>query len=91
MHNYIILTNSELDQVSDEEFNQLPYSNKSAVRHSLDNTKVCIQLSDPAPSFAAGKTTYTYEEIFAIMETSEWCVPLNPDDYTVFDDESIYT
>ena len=76
---YIIAT---ADEMSSFDFSQLPYTSAKNVRWNMAGTKAIIKYYGDQPSFFAGKTVYTYDQIIAMLTESvpnnEW-VDNDPD------------
>ena len=54
------------------DFSQLPFTNASKLRHSLDGTQVVVKYLGAKPSFLDGTTDYTYEQISTILKGDDW-------------------
>ena len=70
---FVIFNVTELPQI---DFNQVEETSIDTVRKSVDETKTFVKYTMPQPSSVAALTTksqeYTYDEILAILATSEW-------------------
>jgi hypothetical protein len=75
---FMIFAVSELDQI---DFTQVCETSIDTVRKSVDGTKTFVKWDGETPECVINLTTkegpYTYEEILAILATSEWTDP-NP-------------
>ena len=81
MIKYVIVNKSDLDDPNSTiDFSQLPYSDSSNLRYSLDGTKAVIQYETPLPSFFSGMTTYTVSQIQEVLDGSEWTEVITEDD-----------
>lgn len=74
---YMVFNVSEVDKV---DFNEVLEQNKDQLRISVDGTKTLVKWNgNTVPSFFDSFTTkegpYTYEEMFAIIQTPEWTIP----------------
>lgn len=73
---YVVFPVSELNLIN---FDQVMETDSNTVRKSVDGTKTFVKYSIPMPSSIASlpnkSQEYTYEEIIAILETSEWQRP----------------
>lgn len=67
--NYVIL---EQDDFSSIDFSEVLEDSLNTLRCSLDGTKTFVNYEGDQPSFLAGKTEYTYDEILSILEGPEW-------------------
>lgn len=75
---YMIFNVSEIDKV---DFTQVLQNTKDDLRISVDGTKTLVKWNGPEiPAFFADFTTkegpYTYEQMFALINTSTWKPPL---------------
>ena len=66
---YTIINASEAESL---DYSQLPFTNKQALRHSLNGEKLAIKWIGDKPSCLNGTTDYTYEEIITILQGDEW-------------------
>ena len=76
----MIFNISELNKI---DFEQVKETSIDTVRKSIDETKTFVKWeSETIPSSVENLTTkegaYTYDEIFAILQTSEWSEPFPP-------------
>jgi hypothetical protein len=73
---YITFSMSEIDLV---DFNQLSYVTPNAIRKSLDGSKGILKWKGEAPECINLLTTksqfYSHQEMFEIVNTSEWSEP----------------
>ena len=77
---FMIFNISELNKI---DFEQVKETSIDTVRKSIDETKTFVKWeSETIPSSVENLTTkegaYTYDEIFAILQTSEWSEPFPP-------------
>ena len=74
---FVIFSVTELNQIN---FSQVLENSASTVRKSADLTKTFVKYDLPQPSSVSGLTTksqeYTYDEMLAILSTSEWTSPM---------------
>ena len=74
---FVIFNVTELNQI---DFTQVFETDINTVRKSVDETKTFVKYDMPQPSSVAGLTTksqeYTYDEMLAILSTSEWTSPM---------------
>ncbi len=54
------------------DFSELPFTDISKLRHSLDGSKIVVKYLGSKPSFLDGTTDYTYDEISTILNGDEW-------------------
>jgi len=81
MKKFVIIPKTELDDVNSTiDFDQLPYTDKTVLRYSLDGTQAVIKYETPLPDFFSGKTTYTYSQITAILAGTDWTEVVTPED-----------
>lgn len=70
---YVIFNCEELNRI---DFNQVYETSVETVRKSVDGTLTFVEYDLPAPDFVntlnSKSTEYTYEEIIAILNTTEW-------------------
>ena len=66
---YTIINASEAESL---DYSQLPFTNKQALRHSLNGEKVAIKWIGDKPSFLNGTVDYTHEEMITILQGDEW-------------------
>jgi hypothetical protein len=73
---YLIISVSEIHLV---DFNEVLETSPETLRKSLDGTKTIIKWDGNMPDFVNNLTIkegpYTFDEINAIVETSEWTEP----------------
>jgi len=53
-------------------FDQVKETSRDTLRLSLDQTKCVLKFEGDTPDFLVGLQQYNYEEILAIMYSSEW-------------------
>lgn len=72
---YVIFNVSELNLIN---FDEVLETSIDTVRYSVDETKTFVKYEGDMPPSVQSLTTkegpYTYEEIFAILTTTEWTV-----------------
>jgi hypothetical protein len=61
------------------DFSQVIESSVNSLRYSIDGTKTFVKYDGLQPSFLAGKTEYTHDEILTILRSEEW---VNYNDYS---------
>lgn len=69
MRSYVIIDASEVSSV---DFDQVMQGSADTLRYSLDGTKTFVKYEGEQPSFLAGKTEYTNEEMILILSGPEW-------------------
>jgi len=73
---YLIISVSEIHLV---DFNEILETSPETLRKSLDGTKTTIKWEGQEPKFINNLKTkegpYIYDDIFSIMQTSEWTTP----------------
>jgi|TARA_Y100000592_G_scaffold95223_1_gene161307 hypothetical protein len=62
---YVILNSNELSSVN---FNRLATTSSDTVRYNLNRDKFLVSFIGNTPSELVGKTQYTEEEIFTIID-----------------------
>ena len=67
--NYVIYDMANVDLI---DFDQVKETSKQTIRKSLDGTKCVLKFEGETPAFLEGLQQYNYEEILAIMYSSEW-------------------
>ena len=76
---FVIFNVSELSTI---DFNQVLETSTDTVRKSVDQLKTFVKFHLPTPSSVTALTTksqeYDYDEILAILDTSEWTDPNPP-------------
>lgn len=77
---FMIFNVSELFKI---DFEQVKETSIDTVRKSIDETKTFVKWEgETIPSSVENLTTkegaYTYDEIYAILQTSEWIEPFPP-------------
>ena len=68
MRKYVI---TDASNVSNFDFNLLVDSAETS-RYSVDNSKILARFEGDTPSFLAGETQYTNEEVLPILAGAEW-------------------
>lgn len=75
--NYLILSVSEINLI---DFDEILETDSNTLRKSIDGTKTIIKWQDKRPKFIndikSREGPYNYDQINAILETSEWTRPL---------------
>ncbi len=66
---YVIYNMENIELV---DFSQVKETSKDTLRLSLDQTKCVLKFEGDTPDFLVGLQQYNYEEILAIMYSSEW-------------------
>ena len=69
MRSYVII---DVSEVSSVDFDQVMQGSADTLRYSLDGTKTFVKYEGDQPSFLAGKTEHTNEEILEILSGPEW-------------------
>jgi hypothetical protein len=73
---YLILNVSEIPLI---DFTEVFETSPETLRKSIDGTKTTIKWQDKKPKFINNLKTkegpYIYDDIFSIMQTSEWTTP----------------
>lgn len=76
---FMIFNVSELGQI---DFSTILETSSETVRKSVDNTKTFVKWDGLIPECVSNLTTkegpYTYDEILAILSTSQWTNPNPP-------------
>ena len=68
MRKYVI---TDASNVSNFDFNLLVDSAETS-GYSVDNSKILARFEGDTPSFLAGETQYTNEEVLPILAGAEW-------------------
>ncbi len=66
---YVIYNMENIELV---DFSQVKETSRDTLRLSLDQTKCVLKFEGDTPDFLVGLQQYNYEEILAIMYSSEW-------------------
>ncbi len=66
---YVIYNMANVDLIN---FDQVKETSRDTLRLSLDQTKCVLKFEGDTPDFLVGLQQYNYEEILAIMYSSEW-------------------
>ena len=66
---YVIYNMENIELV---DFSQVKETSRNTLRLSLDQTKCVLKFEGDTPDFLVGLQQYNYEEILAIMYSSEW-------------------
>ena len=61
-----------MENIELEDFSQVKETSRDTLRLSLDQTKCVLKFVGDTPDFLVGLQQYNYEEILAIMYSSEW-------------------
>ena len=73
MHrNYVILDAADVATI---DFNEVLETSENTLRWSVDESQTFVKFIGSTPSFLAGKTQSTHEEILAILATPAWTNP----------------
>jgi hypothetical protein len=76
---WVIFDASEIGTI---DFSQVCESDVNSLRKSIDETKTFVKYDTSMPSSVSSLTTktqeYTHSEILAILATSEWSTPFDP-------------
>ena len=71
---YVIIDASDVSSI---EFDKVIERSEEALRYNNAGTKTFVKFEGDTPEFLSGKTQYTYSEIKAELNKSEW---INTDD-----------
>ena len=71
---YVIINASDVSSI---DFSLVIENNESSLRYNNAGTKTFVKFEGDTPEFLIGKTQYTYSEINAELNKSEW---INTDD-----------
>ena len=71
---YVIINASDVSSI---EFDKVIERSEEALRYNNAGTKTFVKFEGNTPEFLSGKTQYTYSEIKAELNKSEW---INTDD-----------
>ena len=71
---YVIINASDVSSI---EFDKVIERSEEALRYNNAGTKTFVKFEGDTPEFLSGKTQYTYSEIKAELNKSEW---INTDD-----------
>lgn len=66
---YVIYNMANVNLIN---FDQVKETSRDTLRLSLDQTKCVLKFEGDTPDFLVGLQQYNYEEILAIMYSSEW-------------------
>ena len=76
---WVIFNVSEIGTI---DFSQVCENDANSLRKSIDETKTFVKYDTSIPSSVSSLTTktqeYTHSEILAILATSEWTTPFDP-------------
>jgi hypothetical protein len=76
---WVIFNVSEIGTI---DFSQVCENDTNSLRKSIDETKTFVKYDTSMPSSVSSLTTktqeYTHSEILAILATSEWSAPFDP-------------
>ena len=71
---YVIINASDVSSI---EFNKVIERSEETLRYNNAGDKTFVKFEGDTPGFLSGKTQYTYSEILAELNKSEW---VNTDD-----------
>jgi len=71
---YVIINASDVSSI---EFDKIIERSEETLRYNNAGTKTFVKFEGDTPEFLSGKTQYTYSEILAELNKSEW---INTDD-----------
>ena len=71
---YVIINSSDVSSI---EFDKVIERSEATLRYNNAGTKTFVKFEGDTPEFLSGKTQYTYSEIKAELNKSEW---INTDD-----------
>ena len=71
---YVIINASDVSSI---EFDKVIERSEETLRYNNAGTKTFVKFEGDTPEFLSGKTQYTYSEILAELNKSEW---VNTDD-----------
>ena len=71
---YVIINSGDVSSI---DFSLIIENNESSLRYNNAGTKTFVKFEGDTPEFLSGKTQYTYSEIKAELNKSEW---VNTDD-----------
>ena len=71
---YVIINASDVSSI---EFDKVIERSEETLRYNNAGTKTFVKFEGDTPEFLSGKTQYTYSEILAELNKSEW---INTDD-----------
>ena len=71
---YVIINASDVSSI---EFNKVIERSEETLRYNNTGDKTFVKFEGDTPGFLSGKTQYTYSEILAELNKSEW---VNTDD-----------
>ena len=66
---YVIFDIQNIDLVN---FTEVKETSRDTLRTSLDGSKCVLKFEGETPDFLVGLQQYNYEDILAIMYSSEW-------------------
>jgi hypothetical protein len=70
MNRKFVILNS--DEVVNVDFSQVLETSKSTLKYNIEGTRTFVKYEGEQPSFLAGKTEYTHQEILTILAGPEW-------------------
>ena len=66
---YVIINASDVSSI---DFDKVIERDEETLRYNNDGTKTFVKFEGNTPEFLSGKTQYTYSEILAELNKSEW-------------------
>ena len=69
MITYTIINKEDAAEI---DFSQVLETSESALRYSVDGTKIVLKFEGETPAFLVGLQQYNHSEILVIMNTPEW-------------------
>ena len=66
---YVIINSGDVSSI---DFSLIIENNESSLRYNNAGTKTFVKFEGDTPEFLSGKTQYTYSEILAELNKSEW-------------------
>lgn len=66
---YCIINSTDVSSV---DFDQVLETNAETLRYSIDGSQTFVKYEGTQPSFLAGKTEYTHQEILTIIAGEDW-------------------
>ena len=67
MRKYVIINKNEVEGI---DFNQVLETSKETLRYKIDGSQTFVKFRGDTPSFLEGKTTYTKDEMLALLNNS---------------------
>jgi len=66
---YVIINSSDVSSI---DFEKVIERSETSLRYNNAGTKTFVKFEGDTPEFLSGKTQYTYSEILAELNKSEW-------------------